>query len=230
MADNDIFLKVEDLEVQYTSGGEVIHAVNGVSFQLERGKCLGLVGETGAGKTSIAKSILRVLPNPPAKITGGRIFLDGEDILQKPEEDMLKVRGGKVSMIFQDPMTALNPTMTVGSQIAEVIRLHNDISRREAEARAVEMLKMVGIVEENVVIYYENCPSEESSNAIEEIENEESEHIEYSDDEEVKDQDPIDENSETQQNIPPILSTYFQLTSGGSREFFKQLLDDQYVV
>ena len=138
MAEKDIFLKVEDLEVQYTSGGEVIHAVNGVSFQLERGRSLGLVGETGAGKTSIAKSILRVLPDPPAKITGGKIFLDGEDILQKPEEDMLKVRGGKISMIFQDPMTALNPTMTVGSQIAEVIRLHNDISKQEAEKRAVE--------------------------------------------------------------------------------------------
>ncbi len=145
---NEIFLEVKDLEVQYTSGGAVIHAVNGVSFALERGTCLGLVGETGAGKTSIAKSILRVLPDPPAKITGGEIFLDGENVLEKPEEEMLRIRGGKVSMIFQDPMTALNPTMTVGSQIAEVIRLHNDISKQEAEQRAVQMLKMVGITEE----------------------------------------------------------------------------------
>ena len=144
----EIFLEVKDLEVQYTSGGEIIHAVNGVSFALERGTCLGLVGETGAGKTSIAKSILRVLPDPPAKITGGEIFLDGEDILKKPEQEMLSIRGGKISMIFQDPMTALNPTMTVGSQIAEVIRLHNSISKQEAEQRAVEMLKMVGITEE----------------------------------------------------------------------------------
>ena len=144
---NEIFLEVKDLEVQYTSGGAVIHAVNGVSFALERGTCLGLVGETGAGKTSIAKSILRVLPDPPAKITGGEIFLDGENVLEKPEEEMLRIRGGKVSMIFQDPMTALNPTMTVGSQIAEVVRLHNDISKQEAEQRAVQMLKMVGITE-----------------------------------------------------------------------------------
>ena len=148
MSEKDIFLKVKDLEVQYTSGGEVIHAVNGVSLELERGKSLGLVGETGAGKTSTAKSILRVLPDPPARITGGEIYLDGVDTLKLPEEEMLKIRGGKVSMIFQDPMTALNPTMTVGSQIAEVIRLHNDISKAEADKRAVEMLKMVGIVEE----------------------------------------------------------------------------------
>ena len=144
----EVFLQVKDLEVQYTSGGAVIHAVNGVSFDLERGTSLGLVGETGAGKTSIAKSILRVLPDPPAKITNGEIILDGEDVLKKPEEDMLRIRGGKISMIFQDPMTALNPTMTVGSQIAEVIKLHNNISKQEAEQRAVEMLKMVGITEE----------------------------------------------------------------------------------
>ena len=144
----EIFLKVKDLEVQYTSGGQIIHAVNGVSFELERGTSLGLVGETGAGKTSIAKAILRVLPDPPAKITAGEIHLDGENILNKPENDMLSIRGNKISMIFQDPMTALNPTMTVGSQIAEVIRLHNNISKQEAEKRAIEMFKMVGITEE----------------------------------------------------------------------------------
>ena len=144
----EVFLRVKDLEVQYTSGGAVIHAVNGVSFELERGTSLGLVGETGAGKTSIAKAILRVLPDPPAKITGGEIWLDGENTLTKPEHEMLSIRGGKVSMIFQDPMTALNPTMTVGSQIAEVIRLHNNISKQEAEQRAVEMFRMVGITEE----------------------------------------------------------------------------------
>jgi peptide/nickel transport system ATP-binding protein len=144
----DTFLKVEDLEVQYTSGGSIIHAVNGVSFELEQGTTIGLVGETGAGKTSIAKAILRVLPNPPAKITGGKIFLNGENILETPEEKMLEIRGNKISMIFQDPMTALNPTMTVGDQIAEVIKLHNDISKKEAEERAIEMLKMVGITEE----------------------------------------------------------------------------------
>lgn len=144
----DVFLKVEDLYVQYTSGGQIIRAVNGVSFELEEGTTMGLVGETGAGKTSIAKAILRVLPDPPAKITGGKIFLNGENILETPEEKMLDIRGNKISMIFQDPMTALNPTMTIGDQIAEVIRLHNKITKKEAEHRAVEMLKMVGITEE----------------------------------------------------------------------------------
>jgi peptide/nickel transport system ATP-binding protein len=139
------FLSVRDLVVEYTSEGEVIHAVNGVSLDLERGKTLGLVGETGAGKTTIAKSILRILPDPPAKIRGGRIFLDREDLLTVGENAMRKVRGRKVSMIFQDPMTALNPIMRVGSQISEVISLHNNISRHEARDRAVQMLEMAGI-------------------------------------------------------------------------------------
>ena len=141
-------LRVEDLIVEYTSGGKIIHAVNGVSFDLEEGTTIGLVGETGAGKTSIAKAILRVLPDPPAKIKSGSIYLNGEDILKMPEEKMLDIRGDKISMIFQDPMTALNPTMTIGDQIAEVIELHSDISKREAHHRAVKMLRKVGITEE----------------------------------------------------------------------------------
>ncbi len=145
---NKSFLSIKDLVVEYTSGGEVIHAVNGVSFELNRGTTLGLVGETGAGKTSIAKSILRVLPDPPAKIKNGEIILDGENILTKPEEEMLNIRGSKVSMIFQDPMTALNPVMTIGNQITEVIKLHNDISINEAQERSIEMLRLVGITEE----------------------------------------------------------------------------------
>ena len=139
------FLSVRDLVVEYTAEGQVIHAVNGVSFDLERGKTFGLVGETGAGKTSTAKAILRILPDPPAKIRGGEIFLDGEDLLKISEKEMRQIRGRKVSMIFQDPMTALNPIMKVGEQIAEVIKLHNNITRREANERAVKMLEMVGI-------------------------------------------------------------------------------------
>jgi oligopeptide/dipeptide ABC transporter ATP-binding protein len=142
---NGAFLSVRDLVVEYTAEGQVIHAVNGVSFDLERGKTFGLVGETGAGKTSTAKAILRILPDPPAKIRGGEIFLDGEDLLKISEKEMRKIRGRKVSMIFQDPMTALNPIMKVGEQISEVIKLHNDITWREANARAVKMLEMVGI-------------------------------------------------------------------------------------
>ena len=142
---SDKFLDVKDLVVEYTSGGQIVHAVNGVSLDLERGQTLGLVGETGAGKTTIAKAILRILPDPPAKITNGEVWLDGEDLLQKPENEMLKIRGAKVAMIFQDPMTALNPTMTVGSQITEVVLLHNDMSKAQAEQRTIEMLELVGI-------------------------------------------------------------------------------------
>jgi oligopeptide/dipeptide ABC transporter ATP-binding protein len=145
MNQNGAFLSVRDLVVEYTSEGQVIHAVNGISFDLERGKTFGLVGETGAGKTSTAKAIMRILPDPPAKIKGGEIYLDGEDLLKVSEKEMRKIRGRKISMIFQDPMTALNPIMKVGEQIAEVIKLHNNIAWKEANARAVKMLEMVGI-------------------------------------------------------------------------------------
>lgn len=143
--ENAKFLSVKDLVVEYTSDGKVIHAVNGVSFELGRAKTIGLVGETGAGKTSIAKAILRILPDPPAKIRNGQILLDGEDMLELTEEKMRKIRGKRISMIFQDPMTALNPVMRVGSQIAEVIKLHDKVSRSEAKKKAVRMLEMVGI-------------------------------------------------------------------------------------
>ena len=139
------FFEVENLVVEYTSGGEVVKAVNGVSFTLDKGETLGLVGETGAGKTTIAKSILRILPDPPAKVKGGNIWYNGRDILSAPERKMLSIRGDKIAMIFQDPMTALNPTMSVGKQIQENIQLHTDCTRKEAEDRMGEMLEMVGI-------------------------------------------------------------------------------------
>lgn len=147
------FLDVNDLVVEYTSGGEVIHAVNNVSISLDQGETLGLVGETGAGKTTIAKAIMRILPDPPAKVRSGSIFLDGEDILTISEKEMLKIRGKKEAMIFQDPMTALNPTMTVGSQIAEVVQIHEDCSSTEANEKAKEMLEMVGIAARRSVEY-----------------------------------------------------------------------------
>ncbi|MGI6071826.1 MAG: ABC transporter ATP-binding protein [Lachnospiraceae bacterium] len=139
------FLQVKDLFVEYTSGGHVVKAVNGVNIELNRGETLGLVGETGAGKTTIAKAILRILPNPPAKVRGGEIWLNDQNLTELHEREMLKVRGNQIAMIFQDPMTALNPTMTVGNQIAEVIMLHNSISNKEAVRRAVQMLETVGI-------------------------------------------------------------------------------------
>lgn len=146
--ENKSYLSVKELVVEYTSGGEVVHAVNHVSFELKKGRTLGLVGETGAGKTTIAKAILRILPDPPARITGGSVVLDGEELLKISEKEMQKIRGGKVSMIFQDPMTALNPVMTIGSQIAEGIGLHNKIDSARAKQRAIEMLELVGIPKE----------------------------------------------------------------------------------
>lgn len=147
------FLSVKDLTVEYTLEGKTVHAVNKVSLELEAGKTLALVGETGADKTSIAKAILRILPNPPAKITSGEIYLEGNDLLKLKEYEMRKVRGNKISMIFQDPMTALNPVRRVGDQIAEGFRQHNKVSRAEAFDRAVEMLKMVGISEDRAMEY-----------------------------------------------------------------------------
>ena len=145
MDENNTILSVKDLTVQYTSGGRVIHAVNGVSFSLERGKTLALVGETGAGKTTIAKSILRILPDPQGKITGGEIVYEGQNLLKLSPKEMRAIRGGKISMIFQDPMTALNPVITVGEQIAEVIRKHQTLTDKSAMELAAEMLEMVGI-------------------------------------------------------------------------------------
>lgn len=138
-------LEVSDLVVEYDTDESVVHAVNHVSFRLGKGETLGLVGETGAGKTTIAKSILRILPDPPSKVRGGKVVFEGTDLLALPENKMRKIRGNKIAMIFQDPMTALNPIETVGSQIAEAIQLHEKLSRAEVEKRAVDMLEMVGI-------------------------------------------------------------------------------------
>ncbi len=147
------FLEVKDLSVIYTQNRKTVHAVNGVSFTLEKGKTLGLVGETGAGKTTIAKAIMRILPDIAAKITGGEILVDGENVLTKTEEQMREFRGKKAAMIFQDPMTALNPLMTVGDQILEVLLLHNDYDKKTGMEKAGDMLEMVGIPRERYVEY-----------------------------------------------------------------------------
>ena len=141
---NKHYLSVNDLVVEYKSDGQTVHAVNGVSLHLDRGRTLGLVGETGAGKTTIAKSILRILPDVGCKVKQGSVTLDGQELQTLPENEMRKIRGNVISMIFQDPMTALNPVQTVGDQIAEVVRLHSD-SHTDSEKRAKEMLEIVGI-------------------------------------------------------------------------------------
>ena len=138
-------LEIRDLVVEYHTDDEVIHAVNNVRLSVKKGETIGLVGETGAGKTTIARAILRILPVPPAKVIGGEIFFEGRDIMKASEAEMRKIRGNRISMIFQDPMTALNPIETVGFQIREAILLHNKIKKVEAQERACNMLEMVGI-------------------------------------------------------------------------------------
>ena len=149
---SDIILSVQDLSVQYEVENDVIHAVNHVSFDLHTGEMLGLVGETGAGKTTIALTIMGLLPVPPAVISSGRVMLDGMDICRQNERQMRKMRGKDMAMIFQDPMTALNPTDLVGDQIREVILLHESISKKEATRKAEKMMETVGIPRER---YYE---------------------------------------------------------------------------
>lgn len=140
------FLSVEDLVVEYTSDGDIVHAVNGVSFHLDRGKTLGLVGETGAGKTTIAKAIMRILQEPPASIRSGKVVLDGVDLLQLSKKEMYGIRGKKISMIFQDPMTSLNPVHKIGEQIREVVSIHNpEMSHAQSKQQSIEMLERVGI-------------------------------------------------------------------------------------
>lgn len=142
---SNTMLEIKNLKIHYITDDETVEAVNGVDLILNKGETLGLVGETGAGKTTLAKGIMRIIPNPPGKIIGGEIIFEGEDLLQKTNNEMRKIRGNKISMIFQDPMTALNPVISVGEQIAEVIRLHQKMSNAHASIKAQEMLELVGI-------------------------------------------------------------------------------------
>jgi oligopeptide/dipeptide ABC transporter ATP-binding protein len=139
-------LRVEDLRTYFTLDGSEARAVDGVSFTLEAGRVLGLVGESGCGKSMTALSLMRLVP-PPGRIVGGRILLDGRDLQTLDEREMRAVRGAGLAMIFQEPMTSLNPVFTVGSQIAEAVRLHRGVSRRMAWVRATELLAEVGIAD-----------------------------------------------------------------------------------
>lgn len=142
---DQVLLEVKDLVIHYETDDGIVEALNGVSIQIPEGKTLGLVGETGAGKTTLAKGVMRLIPEPPGKIKGGEILYDGKDLLKISEAEMKKIRGEHISMIFQDPMTSLNPVMTVGNQIMEVILEHNELGKAEARKKAEEMLELVGI-------------------------------------------------------------------------------------
>lgn len=145
MNEKNLVLDVKNLAVRYETEDGVVNAVNGLELQIEKGKALGLVGETGAGKTTTALSLLRLIPNPPGVEKCDVMELDGLNMLDLSVKELEKVRGKDISMIFQDPMTALNPVFTVGDQIAESIHLHEDVSYIEAQKLAIDMLELVGI-------------------------------------------------------------------------------------
>ena len=138
-------LELQDLKTYFFTEDGTVPAVDGVTFGVDRGGSLGVVGESGCGKSVTALSIMRLIPQPPGKIVGGKILFNGEDLVQKKESEMRRIRGNEISMIFQEPMTSLNPVFTVGDQIMEAIILHQKLSKKEARERAIEMLRLVGI-------------------------------------------------------------------------------------
>ena len=141
----EALLDIRDLRVEYHTDEDVVYAVNGLDLTIGKGESLGLVGETGAGKTTTALSVLRLIADPPGKIMGGEIWFEGEDMLQAKPARLREIRGSKISVIFQDPMTSLNPVYSVGDQIAEVIHQHEKCSKEEGRRKAGDMLEMVGI-------------------------------------------------------------------------------------
>ena len=145
MADNDILLRVNDLKTFFDTDDGEVHAVDGVSFEVERGKTLGIVGESGCGKSMTAFSILRLVPQPPGRIAGGEIWFRDRNLLTLSDSQIREVRGNDIAMIFQEPMTSLNPVFTIGEQIAEAVRLHQNADRKTAWNRSVELLDIVGI-------------------------------------------------------------------------------------
>ena len=138
-------LELDGLRTVFETEAGVVRAVDGVSFKLPRGGTLGIVGESGCGKSVMSLSILRLLPMPPAKITAGRVLFEGRDLLKLSEPEMRALRGKTLAMIFQEPMTSLNPVYTIGRQIGEVLRLHEGLGKASARARSIELLKLVGI-------------------------------------------------------------------------------------
>jgi oligopeptide transport system ATP-binding protein len=140
-------LEVRNLQTQFFTQDGVVHAVNGISYDLQEGECLGIVGESGCGKSVSVLSVMRLIPDPPGKIVGGEVRFRGRDLRKLSEEDMRHIRGAEMAMIFQEPMTSLNPVLTIGFQIEEALRLHQGMNSNEARERAAELLAMVGIAQ-----------------------------------------------------------------------------------
>src|SRR5215212_571185 len=140
-------LRIKDLRTNFFTEEGVVKAVDGVTYEVDEGEILGLVGESGCGKSVSALSILRLIPNPPGKIVGGEIWFDNQDLLKMDEEEIRHIRGNRIAMVFQEPMTSLNPVLTIGRQLTEAIELHLKYDKEKSRQRAVELLEMVGIPE-----------------------------------------------------------------------------------
>jgi oligopeptide transport system ATP-binding protein len=140
-------LEISGLSVRFASQGQTIHAVEDVSFSLAAGETLGIVGESGSGKSVTALSLMRLIPTPPGRIVAGRVLFEGRDLLAMDDEEIRKVRGREIAMIFQDPMTSLNPVLTIGRQLTEVLEVHLGLNARAARSKAIDLLRLVGIPE-----------------------------------------------------------------------------------
>jgi len=146
---NNVLLEVKDLVVRFYTQEGVVYAVNGVSYTLNEGETLGIVGESGSGKSVHVLAMMGLIPMPPGRVEGGQVLFEGEDLLKMSPRKLRAIRGDKIAMVFQDPMTSLNPVLTVGSQIVEALRLHKGLSRRDARKRSAKLLDMVGIADAN---------------------------------------------------------------------------------
>jgi oligopeptide transport system ATP-binding protein len=138
-------LEVKNLETRFFTQDGVVHAVNGISYTLDKGETLAIVGESGSGKSVSVLSLLKLIPHPPGKITGGEVWFEGKDLLKMSDSEIRHIRGNKIAMIFQDPMTSLNPVLTIGFQVMEALQLHMGMDKQQAKERTIELLQMVGI-------------------------------------------------------------------------------------
>ncbi len=145
MSNNDVILEIKDLHTYFNTDAGVVKAVNGVSYKLNKGEVLGIVGESGSGKSVTSLSIMNLIPTPPGRIAGGEVLFKGKNLVEMNDKELRSIRGDKISMIFQDPMTSLNPFLRISTQLMETIELHQGLNKADAKAKAIEMLQLVGI-------------------------------------------------------------------------------------